>query len=105
VRGWFVDGTTLVNGIWTNHSLDPSNPFAPGFLPGLNDPLFDLTQVVKIRLDEAGMTTAIFSAPPPGGSIIGQWNAWDSLQVIPEPGTGILLGLGLLVLTARKRDH
>jgi hypothetical protein len=105
VRGWFVDGTTLVNGVWTNHWLDPSNPFAAGFIPGpIQDPLFDLTQVVKIRLDEAGMTTAIFAPPPVGGTIVGQWNAWDHLQVVPEPTTAMLLGLGLcLQLLARAR--
>ncbi len=104
VRGWFVDGTTLVNGVWTNHWLDPSDPFAPGFLPGpVQDPLFDLTQVVKIRLDEAGMTTAIFPAPPPGGTIIGQWNAWDHLQVVPEPTSALLVGLGLLALAWGRR--
>ena len=44
VRGWFIDGTTLVNGVWTNYLLDPSDPNSPGFIPApIPDPLFDLT--------------------------------------------------------------
>jgi len=106
VRGWFIDGSTLNPGVWTNYSLDPSDPNSPGFIPGpIQDPLFDLTMVAKIRLDEAGMTSAMFIAPLSGGTVFanGQWNAWGNLQVIPEPGTGILIGLGLLALASRKR--
>ncbi len=113
VRGWFIDGTTLVNNVWTTFELDPTDPNAPGFIPGpIQDPLFDITQVVRIRLDEAGMTATIFAPPPVGGAIVGQWNAWDHLIVKAKPqaapslttlGTVLVAGLLLLSIAIRRR--
>ena len=104
VRGWFVDGTGLIPDTWQTITLDPTQPIQAGFIPGpIQDPLFDITQVVRIRLDEAGMTTTTFSSPPPGGTIVGMWNAWNHLAVIPEPSTAMLLVAGGLAGAFRRR--
>jgi len=103
---WFVAAPPT--GVWSVHVLDPSNPGA-GWIVGTQDPLFDITQVVSIRLDEAGMTSVVFPPLPPGTStgIPGtpQWNAWDHLSVypIPEPGSAVLLLLGIAMMSIRSR--
>ncbi|MFV1996030.1 MAG: PEP-CTERM sorting domain-containing protein [Verrucomicrobiales bacterium] len=104
VRAWFVDMSGITNNVWQNISLDPTQQIQPGFIPGtIQDPLFDITQVTKIRLDEAGMTSAILTPPPPGGTIVGQWNAWNSLQVVPEPSRVILSLVGIAAIGLRRR--
>lgn len=109
VRGWFVDPTIIPGlgfNVWHTLALNPALLAPQGFIPGpIQDPGFDLTQVLKIRLDEAGMNTAVFPAPPAGGAIVGQWNAWNHLRVtaIPEPATPLLAGLALLVVGFLRR--
>jgi hypothetical protein len=110
VRGWFVDvmAAGLVANQWHTITLNPGLLAPQGFIPGpIQDPGFDLTQVTKIRLDEAGMTTVTLTPPPPGGTIVGQWNAWNHLRVrpIPEPLTVTLMLVGLAGISASRRSH
>lgn len=94
--GWTNWGSALV-------SLDPSGlpgPFMGG--PPGGDGLLDLTRVTRIRFDEMGrwmdpMLMTDFQGVP------WMWNAWDHVEVSPEPGTMLLLGGGLAVLLRRRR--
>lgn len=105
-RGWFVQMPPT--GVWGNFSLDPTLAVQPGFAVFIDQLGFDITQVTKIRLDEAGTTTAIFPAPNPRSGVVippgQQWNAWNSLQVVvPEPASAGLVLLGLAELAALRR--
>jgi hypothetical protein len=109
VRGWFVAFPPAVNNLWQTIVLDPTLLVPQGFIPGpIQDAGFDITQVTTIRLDEAGMTSAVFPVPPAGGSLGGpniMWNAWNHLQVIavPEPSLSGLLVFGAALLLFRRR--
>jgi hypothetical protein len=80
----------------------PQGPFTVFF----QDPLFDITQVAPIRLDEAGNSVTI---PNPDSFGLPVWNAWNHLTVspkVPEPGSLTLLALGIAgmaVITVRRR--
>ena len=70
--------------------------------PNPNVP-FDLSHVTMLRFDENGRYTdpAQWDPLQPGWL----WNAWDHVEVSPEPGTMLLLGGGLLGLLARRRRN
>ena len=88
--GWTNWGSALV-------STDPTG--LPG--PFMGGP-FDLTRVERIRFDEMG----IWMDPALMTDFQGRpwmWNAWDHVEVSPEPGTMLLLGGGLAVLLRRRR--
>ena len=62
---------------------------------------FDLSRVKILRFNENGIWGPDYSHMDPSGEWI--WNAWDHVEVTPEPGTMLLLGGGLLGLMARRR--
>jgi hypothetical protein len=106
-RGWFDSGPA---NFWGAAWVRPDLASAQGFDFFWNDPGFDITQVVAIRLDEAGMGGPVFPAPPVGAPPIPGWNAWDSLQVkpVPEPAAITLLAIsvaaaGFTGLRGRRR--
>ena len=66
-------------------------------------PGFDITNVTTIRLDEAGMFVT-FPAQP-GSSTLWDWNAWDSLLIVPEPSSFSLVGFGFVALAAYGRHR
>jgi len=95
---------------WTTVTVDPVNitststnfalvPGAP-FTYSKPDILFDLTQVKLLRFNENGIWANPDHMDPTGSWI---WNAWDHVEVHPEPATMILLGSGLLALARKRR--
>lgn len=68
------------------------------------DPDFNLTNVVKIRFGEAGSLTTF--PLPPDGSPPGfwDWNAWDSVVIVPTPpaAAGMMI-VGMTALVRRRR--
>ncbi len=103
--GWFLPSPVFG---WTDYWIDPDNPMNQSGFLYFEDPTlgFDLSQVVAIRLDEAG-TTTMFPVNP-GGTAFWDWNVWNHLEVesdpiVPEPATASLALLGLSVLVRRRR--
>jgi len=102
--GWFWPGP--VPG-WSEHWINPEFAGDQGPFLYFEDPVlgFDITQVIAIRLDEAGTTVTFPPVPPPGG--LWDWNVWNHLSVkpapLPEPATFALAGLGLLACSGRRR--
>ena len=84
---------------WSTQWIDLSTaaPQAPFSIFG-ETPGFDIMNVVAIRLDEAGMFVTF--PPQPGSSTLWDWNAWNSLQIIPEPSSFLLAGFGFVALLA-----
>jgi hypothetical protein len=66
---------------------------------------FDLTNVVAIRVGESGRI-GTFPLPPPGAPAgFWDWNAFDSIVIIPTPGAmALLAGAGLLALRRRRGE-
>lgn len=104
-RGWFRPGlgtpdiTDLWGLFWLDLTLGDQDDFLSFVEPG-----FDITRVVAIRFNEAGMRSAPFPLPPPGTTGL-FWNAWDSVTVeVPEPSslTLIALAAGLLGVGRRR---
>ncbi len=82
-RGWFLPMPPLG---WNIYEINPEGGTPPPGWVYADQPGFDLTQVVSIRLNESGRQ-GVFPAPPPGVPFppFFQWNAWDSLRVIRPP--------------------
>ena len=99
-RSWFWPMPAVG---WSQQWLMLSNAAPQGpFSVFAETPGFDITNVVTIRLDEAGMFVAF--PPVPSGTPVWDWNAWDSLRITPEPSTFALLAMSLLgVLGVRRR--
>jgi len=60
--------------------------------------VFDITKIQWIRFNENGIWSPEFQDWT--GLV---WNAWDHVEVTPEPGTMLLVGSGLLGLVLRRR--
>lgn len=99
-RSWFISGPPPT---WGNYMLDPSVGIQGPFNTFLDDPLFDLTMVVGIRFDEAGMFSPTFPAPPAGAPPLPGWNAWNHVRISPEPTTFGLLVVGAVCCLLRRR--
>jgi len=89
--------------VWSTVTVDPVNLTSnytpvPG-TPFVHGAAFDLTSIKYIRFNENGIWSPEFQDPVTG--LV--WNAWNHVEVTPEPGTMILLGGGLLGLLARRR--
>jgi len=95
-RGWFLP---MPAGLWGNFQIvaNQAGPQGP-FIHFFQTPGFDITQVVALRLDEAGNSVTLANPLGPNGLLV--WNAWNHLDVnplaIPEPA---LAGAGLLAVT------
>jgi hypothetical protein len=76
--------------LWSNYKYETV------FTHGLG---FDLSTIQYIRFNENGVWSQEFQDPNTG--LV--WNAWNHVEVQPEPGTMLLLGSGLLALVARRR--
>jgi hypothetical protein len=94
-RGWFASGPAPA---WASHWIRPDVAAVQGpFTHFFDQPGFDITTVVAIRLDEAGMLSSPFPVDPALNGVA--WNAWNHLSVtaVPEPST---FTLSLLALTS-----
>ena len=90
-RGWFIPAVTT--GLWGNFTIRPDIAAAQGpFTAFFDQPGFDITQVISIRLDEAGNSTTF----TPSASTAPMWNVWDHLRVrVPEPAPLLLVAAGI----------
>jgi hypothetical protein len=94
---------------WTTVTLDPgsilasSSNYALDSAFTVNQPgsQFDLTRVTTLRFDENGRWSGNMLDPETGEI----WNAWNHVEVTPEPATMVLLGGGLLALARRRRKR
>ncbi len=93
-RGWFAFAP--VNA-WANYWIDPSIIGIQGPFGAFHqDPGFDLTQVISIRLNESSMGGTSFIDIDPTTGINNPWNAWNHLSVIPTPPLFWVLASGLM---------
>ena len=103
-KGWFWSMPPVG---WHQFWLDLDGGTQGPWL-NITDALFDITQVVTIRLDEAG-NNVFFPAPPSGGPpTTWDWNAWNHLIISPEPSSIVLALLGLMGLSSfrlRRRSE
>ncbi len=95
-QGWF---SSSVPNTWGVHSINTGIGVQGIFNAFISQPGFDITKVVAIRFDEAGMWSPTFQAAPAGAPPGLMWNAWNHVQVIPEPSPFLLLGFGLIGFT------
>lgn len=99
-RGWFLNSPPQT---WQKITIDPDDASAQGFTAFIDEPLFDITQVVIIRFDEAGMRSTPFPIDPTGSGLPA-WNAWNHVAVaVPEPSSLALVSMGILGLLVRRR--
>jgi hypothetical protein len=103
-RGWFIIGPPAA---WANVWLDPTMGTQGPFNVFIDQPGFDITQVIAIRLNESSMGGQAFTIVDPTTGLPNPWNAWNHLSVtqVPEPGSVALLVGGALALSlcARRR--
>jgi len=76
--------------LWSNYEYETV------FTHGVD---FDLSSIQFIRFNENGIWSEEFWAP--NTTLV--WNAWDHVEVQPEPTTMLLLGGGLMGLAAKRR--
>ncbi len=104
-RGWFgMPGTNA----WQTQQINFDVAGPQGLFTFFSeDPGFDIDSVVQFRFNESaqGGASASFPVDPALGTVT-PWNSWDSVLVVPVPGTALILILGiagLSVLTRRTR--
>ncbi|NIL99101.1 MAG: PEP-CTERM sorting domain-containing protein [Planctomycetales bacterium] len=102
--GWFM---SMPPNTWQEYWLDLDNlGNQSGFLYFEGGP-FDITQVVALRFDEAGVLSMPLTPPNPYGEEF-FWNAWNHVEIrrpisaVPEPATLTLLALGAGALFLRR---
>ncbi|HUW19927.1 MAG TPA: hypothetical protein VMW16_11555 [Sedimentisphaerales bacterium] len=90
IRAWYWDvPAVLPCGIATTITIDTSipgvtaaNPVATSYM---NNPGFDITQVIELIFDENTFWLGGTAVPPPGSTIPRAWNYWYDLTVTPKP--------------------
>lgn len=97
--GWFMPMPPIG---WSVQWIDFSQGAQGGWVH-FQDPGFDLSNIIAVRLDEAGAIVQF--PPPPAGAIpdIWDWNAFDHLIITPTPGAAVLLGASMLMAGVRRR--
>jgi hypothetical protein len=103
-RGWYRTGP--MPPVWDpSYILDVSSPVLQGpFTRFIQDPVFDITRVMKIRFNQSFWPQIPFQVPDPTNNG-DAWDAWAHLDVVPEPASLLVLGGGLLGLLKRRRPR
>lgn len=101
--GWFLP---MPPNVWTEYWLNLDILGNQGPFLYHQSGMFDITQVIAIRFDEAGMSSQPIPNNPGGNELF--WNAWNHVrveQMLPEPTTATLalLGVGGLLMRRRQR--
>ncbi|MCP4708206.1 MAG: hypothetical protein GY869_06250, partial [Planctomycetes bacterium] len=104
VRAWYwnVGGASMPWNVPTTITINTAvvgvgatNPMATSFL---NNPSFDITQVLAFIVDEnAVWQPQTVPPPPPGQTISRPWNLWNNLSVKPNPGNRLNVGININV--------
>ena len=101
-RGWFLSMPPVG---WSQWWLSANVGAQQGWAFH-EDPGFDITQVVSVRLDEASTMSPAFPLPPPGTpQTFWDWNAWDHLTITPEPAALPLLVIFAAGASRRRRGR
>jgi hypothetical protein len=99
-RGWFREHPD--EGWDPSYSFNPQNGLQGPFTFFFNEPGFDLSQVLQIRVGAGINKNFAFPVPDPTGK--GQaWDATAFIEVVPEPGTLIALAPALFWMRKRLR--
>jgi hypothetical protein len=95
IRAWYWNVAaapgpgTLQCGVGTtiniNTALTGTGAATPASASYMNNPLFDITQVIELIFDENNIWVAGTSVPPPGTTVPRPWNYWRDLIITPNP--------------------
>lgn len=102
-RGWFLSAIPRQN--WVNLALDPTVGIHGPWNGFFVDAGFDLTMVMSFRITASATVGDDFLFPNPDPHLDPglEFFALGSMQVTPEPGTMVAVGLGLATLIRRRR--
>lgn len=89
IRAWYWDVPgTVPCGVATTITIDTSilgvNAGTPVATSWMNNPGFDITQVLELIFDENAIWLGGTSVPPPGTTVARAWNYWYDLTVTPK---------------------
>lgn len=102
-KGWYRSHPLPQPSHWDEtYRLSVSGGLQGPFTDLFVDPGFDITQVLRIRMNQSSLGRDPITPPDPTGNGAA-WGAWSYVDVVPEP-TGLTFGLvGAVALMLRRR--